>query len=350
MPTAYYMVHYRRFRVDGGKAPGKLENMCRTSLGMADRHGVALWERVNDRICRIPGEPAGRQVVLNKVADLHSAIFGEMCLVDPKGLQALLELSASKVELSDLTTAEVYDLQEKTAPRGSQFIRGLAYWLAIGDHVFFVKTNSMTSALLLHYIDWLLRNGVQPFPSGITLELQAEFDPSQLAGDVGDIKQFRVRGNAAPRMAIRAVPDQDDGDGEREVSTSRRIADKAVQFAEAIPVVQALLGKGRAKSLVDSLGPEEYLTVDASVKVRGRRTEKSRRQMKKIASELADNTDGEVLVEGKDGKVSDGDAILRTRMPFDLPHDGASVLDFNNVADQLQEVYARFVHDGKIKA
>ena len=37
-------------------------------------------------------------------------------------------------------------------------------------------------------------------------------------------------------------------------------------------------------------------------------------------------------------------------MPFDLVSEGASLLEFNNVADQLQEVYNRFVKDGLIEA
>lgn len=90
--------------------------------------------------------------------------------------------------------------------------------------------------------------------------------------------------------------------------------------------------------------------MDAAVKVRGRRTEQSRDQMAKLANELADITDGKVHVEGKDGNYSDDDAILRTRMPFHLPHEGSNFLEFENVADQLQEVYSRFVQDGKIDA
>jgi len=70
--------------------------------------------------------------------------------------------------------------------------------------------------------------------------------------------------------------------------------------------------------------------------------------MHELASELADMTDGKVQVEGRDGKVSNDDAILRTKMPFDLPHEGSNFLDFANVADQLQEVYSRFMTDGKI--
>lgn len=35
-------------------------------------------------------------------------------------------------------------------------------------------------------------------------------------------------------------------------------------------------------------------------------------------------------------------------MPFVLPHEGGTLLDFDNVADQLQKVYSRFVEDQKI--
>ena len=37
-------------------------------------------------------------------------------------------------------------------------------------------------------------------------------------------------------------------------------------------------------------------------------------------------------------------------MPFHLPYEGSNLLEFDNVSDQVQEVYARFVKDGKIKA
>ena len=36
--------------------------------------------------------------------------------------------------------------------------------------------------------------------------------------------------------------------------TARRIADRIVEFQQALPVVEALLGKAKADSLVDSLG------------------------------------------------------------------------------------------------
>ena len=49
------------------------------------------------------------------------------------------------------------------------------------------------------------------------------------------------------------------------------------------------------------------------------------------------------LQEGPEGPI-------RTRMPFNVPHDGSTLLEFENVADQLMVVYSRFVQDGKIDA
>jgi hypothetical protein len=348
MPTAYYMVHYRRFEAGAANLNGAtIETLCRSSLDVADSANVKLWERAQDRLFDV-GDSDGRQILLNKVADLSSAVFGEMCLVQSSDLQALLELKPSKVQLSDLTMAEIFNLGERSAPTGSQFVRGMAYWLAIGNHIFFVKTHSMSAEYLHAYLNWLVKIRTQTLDPSISFTLQAEFDQATVSGDIGDIRSLQVKGKAAPQISVSA-PQQADG-ADRVVKTARTVADKLVQFGQAVPIVEALFGKAKADSLVASLGVGEYLAVDASVKVRGKRTTESRVKLRELANDLADLTDAEVRVEGKDGKMSDGDAILRTRMPFNLPHEGSNLLEFDHVADQLQEVYTRFVKDGKIKA
>jgi hypothetical protein len=346
MPTTYHMVHYRRFDVGTADFKGDtLETLCRAALNDAADGGAPLWERPDDRLFDIGGGD-GRKIFLNKVADLSSAVFGEMCLAQSRDLQALLNMTPSKMQLSDLTTAVVYDLDEREAPRGSQFIRGLAYWMAIGNHVFFLKTHSMTADLIQQYLDWLLKSRTSVVPASVKFMLQAEFDKANVTSDIGEIRSLRVAGKATPQMAI-SVPKEA---GQAEVKTSRRIADRFAQMQQAVPIVEALFGKPKAESLVNSLGPNEYLAVEATVKVRGSRTAESRKKLQGIANDLADMSDATVQIEGKDGKVVDGDAILRTRMPFHQPHEGSNLLEFDNVADQLQEVYSRFVKDGKIKA
>lgn len=347
MSTAYHMVHYRRFEVGEAELEGRtLESLCRSALDVADGSLGTLWERAKDRLFDM-NDADSRKVLLNKVADLSSAVFGEICLFQSRDLQALLELTASNVQLSNITTAQIFNLNERFAPTGSQFVRGMAYWLAIGNHLFFVKTQSMTSEYLQSYLDWLLKIRTGTVENSINFNFQAEFDKTELSGDIGEIRSLRISGKAASQFVV--APIQDEAEG-RLVSTSRKVKDKFVQFAQAIPVIEALFGKAESESLLNSLGEGEYLAVDASVKVQGRRTAQSRQKLREIANDLADLTDGKVQIEGKDGKVSDGDAILRTRMPFDLPHDGSNLLEFDNVSDQLQEVYSRFVKDGKIKA
>ncbi len=345
MSNVYHMVHYRRFEPSDAKLlKGKsLEALCREALNT--ENGLSkLWSRPEDRVFDVV-DSDGRKIFLNKVADLSSAVFGEMCLAQAKDLQALLKMEASEVELSDLTTATVYDLNESEAPEGSQFIRGLAYWIAIGNHFLFVKTHSMTPELIRLYLDWLLKTRGAIVDPALSFGLNAQFDETATAGDIGEIRNLRITGKSTPQVI------NFEGEAEkREVKTSRRIADRFAQMHQAVPIVEALFGKKQSDSLVESLGPEEYLAVEASVKVRGRRTEESRKKFQSIANDLADESDAKVQIEGKDGRIVDGDAILRTRMPFHLPHEGSNLLEFDNVADQLQEVYARFVKDGKIKA
>lgn len=345
MSTIYHMVHYRRFKADAKALDGKtLESLCREALN-TNNGTTSLLARPEDRVFDV-ADGDGRKIFLNKVADLSSAVFGEMCLAQDRDLQTLLNMQPSEVKLSNLTTATVYDLDEREAPTGSQFIRGLAYWLAIGNHILFVKTHSMTPELVRQYVDWLLKTRGAVINPGLTIALDAELDKTKAAGDIGEIRSLRVTGKAAPQMAV-TVPEETQ---DREVSTSRRIADRFAQMQQAVPIVEALFGKKKTDSLVESLGPEEYLAVEASVKVRGRRTEKSRAKLQSIANDLADASDAKVQIEGKDGRIVDGDAILRTRMPFHQPHEGSNLLEFDNVADQLQEVYSRFVKDGKITA
>jgi hypothetical protein len=348
MPVAYHMVNYRRLEWAASNSDTPtLETLCRQALSQTDAAGIPLWQRADDRVLDLEDE-AGGQILLNRGADLSSAVYGEMCLVERRGLQALLQLKASKVQLSDLTLAEIYELNERSAPTGSQFLRGLVYWMALGNHLFFVKTQAMNADRLRAYLEWLLKSRTGVLLASTSFELRAAFDFSAFAGDIGDIRRLRVTGNSIARVV---EPEMDAvAPSETVVKTRRTVAERSFVSEKAEEMAKVLLGPAKAESLVDALGPDEYLSVDATLAVRGRRTQQSRQRMKELAGALADETDAKVQIEGKDGRITEGDTILRTRMPFNVPHDGSNLLEFDNVADQLQEVYSRFVRDGKIPA
>lgn len=343
--TAYHTVNYRKFELTGPQSTEPLEELLRKALSKGDGAGISLWDRPSDRVFH-EGAEEGRQILLNKVADLKDAVFGELCLAQGHDLQALLNLEPSSVQLSDLTTATVYNLDERTAPDGTQFIRGMIYFLVIANHVFFVKLHAMNPSSIKEYFDWLLSQDGALLPAGTITHMQAEFDVSKVPGGVGEITSLRVSGNMTSQMVL---PISAQIGAPRETSTKRKLFDRLVQFKAAVPVLSALVGAEKAESLVASLGDKEYLSVDASVRIKGTRTEQSKKVIQQLSNELADRGDGKVEVTGKQGKVVDGDTILRTKMPFSQQLEGSSLLDFDDVAEQLREVYIRFVKDRKIK-
>ena len=91
-----------------------LESLCRVALN-TPHNGTPLWERPGTDADT--GDKESRKMFLNKVADLSSAVFGEICLAQSGDLQAILQMHPSKIQLSELTTAVVYELEERQAPQ-----------------------------------------------------------------------------------------------------------------------------------------------------------------------------------------------------------------------------------------
>lgn len=341
----YHMVHYREFSHDDkARASETLESLIRASLNATNSDGFARWESIEERLLPL-NNGTGMDLVLNRVADLTTAVFGEMCLIHQNAMLTLLEMNAKKQKLSAVTMAEIYSLTEATAPKGSQYVKGLTYFIAIGNHLFFIRNQSLTYQHIEIYLAWLIEIGPKGLSNGPP-SFQSKFDKSAYAGDIGDIRALRVHGPSFPQMAIApATPAKT-----KERNTTRKIADKFVQFEQAYNVAKALLGPAKAEELASSLGPKERLVVDATVKVKGTRTDESKAKLAEIAKEMDALTDGKVGIEGKDGTITDADVILRTKMPFSPAADGSALLDFFGVSDQLQLVYKRFVEDKKIKA
>lgn len=338
----YHKVHYRRVVADA--ADPTFEELCRAALETVGDEGKTLSQRPADRVLRLQDGDLQRELLMNRVADLTSAVFGELCLVLPDDLQAMLRRSTKDVKLSDKTMATVFELSEAKAPNNSHFIRGTAYWLCVGNNLFFIQLHALSAKFLQTYLEWLVKKAATD--SGIERTVDSflvEVDVSK-TGDkgIGEIKNLRIAGSSA-----RGLPVAVDAE-EPKRKTSRSVKREHKESERAMPLVEAILGKARAQSLAESLGPEEYLAASGEVRVAGSRTNQSREKIRRIAHEIADTTDAQVTVEGKDGKIRASDVILRTDMPFEVPNDGGTLLDFDNVADQLQKVYIRFVEDQKI--
>ena len=90
--------------------------------------------------------------------------------------------------------AEIYSLMESGAPTGTKYVRGLAYFLAIGPHLFFIRTQSLTPEHIRAYIEWLLKTQPGGLGSGDSISLESKFDKSVVGGNIGEIKALKVGG------------------------------------------------------------------------------------------------------------------------------------------------------------
>lgn len=344
MATAYHLVHYRHFENNAGQP--SLEHLIRAAFNTKNSTSSdPLWLRIDDRNYTLPDDKDKRSLLINRASDLTSAVFGELCLMQENDLQSILKLKANVLKISNITTVSVYDIEDREAPQGSQFIRGMAYWMVVKNHVFFVKTHSMSAELLSAYIEWLLKTQSKVVNQNFALLLQAEVDKSAVSGDLGDIRSLRVKTSSGSNVKM-TIDEQEPVQTEK--GYTKTVGERSIAQNGAFNLFKSLFGEKEAESLADSLGPKEQLVAETSFRIKGSRTSESKQKMKEIVNIAADSDLAEVKVEGKDFKMSQGDAILRTNMPFELPYPNSNLLDFDNVADQLQKVFTRFVEDRKI--
>ena len=345
MAPIYKTVHYRKFHSEKF-VDATFQGILLQELNRTNEQGTKLWGRIADRVWKTPPRE-GCELILNRVADLQTGIFGEACLVDPEGAQAFLELAEKDAKLSNISSAQIYDLQEQNAPANARYVRGILYFLIIENHVFFIQLHGISGDSLQPYFWWLLRNHPSVSASNFDGKLQAVFDPAEVGGKLDEVRQVRVKGNSAPHVDI-ALARDDLKPKERE--TLRKAKETLVTSEKAESLARTIFGESLTDRLIKSLGPKEHLEVDASLKIRGTRTTNSRSVMNDLATAAAAIEGTTVHIAGKDGVMKDNDVILRVNMPFELANERKSLLDFDNVADQLQKTYLRFVEDKKISA
>ena len=48
-------------------------------------------------------------------------------------------------------------VSESIAPQGNEYLKGAAYWLAVGDHCYVVQHSAVRVKAVEEYLTWLLR-------------------------------------------------------------------------------------------------------------------------------------------------------------------------------------------------
>lgn len=348
MAAKYCRVHYRRLNREPGLFPNiTLSYALNAALESVAEDGNKIKDRVKHRVEEVATQ-AGYKRALNNIDPTEDIVFGTTCLFSPGEMQALVKIFEERPEASLAELMNAYDIAEAHAPTGYEYVHGLSYWLAIGDHFYQIQHVSLQSGAMEHHLSWLLRKaGV--LVGNQTVVLQSEFDQALLGDE--DLKFVQIGGLVPETMR---APDQMTSEGAAplpagELQKRQKIGDKTFGFAKARNILENLFGPMRTLEILDSVPPEAALEVSVNIGFRSSKRKLPKEFMKDLAVGLRNLPDGEVTVRGKNGRATGGDARLYYDIPIERVSEKSGLLVLRDAKEKMQEVHRRLLQDGRIQ-
>lgn len=309
--------------------------------------GTALKDKVDLRIA-----PSSLETPVQRLINDHymqdDYVFGDTCAFTPGQMQALLRTVAEGADHGTLEAAlNAYDIREARATDGHEYVGGICYWLAIGDHFYQIQHVSLQAKQMEEYFNWLLREQTRSIGADAFIELISEFDRAQVGGDLNDISSIEI-GGVAPETVFQPLADTSGSPPVEDVETTESVGSRAAYFDKAKDVLKALLGPIGAQRIMDEIPDEASLEVKVNIGYKAKKRKFNKEFMGNIASGLRNLPDGEIRLRGRDGEMRGTDVRLAADMGVKTLSDGSSLLDLEHALEQMLEVHRRFVHDGKI--
>lgn len=347
MTTKRCKIHYRRLRREKGFFPAEsLSATIAKALQQLGPDGRRIGANVRHRLASVPGNEDSQRVVNNHHAD-EISVFADLCIFSPGKLQAVLAMAAEEHQTLE-EALEAFGVAEQAAPQGSEYLHGISYWLAIGDHVYHIAHSSLPSKALEEYLTWLLRDKAAVIAPDQFVELVSEFDRSQIGGDLGDIRSIEIGGFVPETM--REAPVEPSRERVVDVEERATIGDRVARgFAAARRILEDMVGSVEAQRIIERVPPDAALEVRVNIGYRATKRRIEKEFMKNLASGLRNMADGEVRVRSKDGTVKGDDARLSADMGIRRISPLSNLLELEHAREQMIETHRRFLHDGKIQ-
>lgn len=339
-------IHYRRLTREHFPAQS-LSNRITAALNTDGGDGHLIRSKVRHRIVEAPGHP-DYQRALNNYEVAPDFVFGTTCLFAPGQLQALLRLEPDEEQPDLAAVLEAFEIAEQAAPRGHEYLHGLTYWLATGDHFYQIQAAALQVGAMEQYLTWLLRDKAAAIGPAHHVELQAVFDIAQLGDDepsfiqVGGIVPETLRAEAVVAKAEPAAEIVD-------VEEKERLGGGLLGWAMSREILDDLYGPIKAQELIDAVPDEASLEVMVSIGYRAKKRKLQKAFMRDLAAGLRNLPDGEVTVRTKSGTAKGADARVFMDMNIQRLPGASSLLVLEDVRDQMLEVHRRLLHDGKIE-
>ena len=123
---------------------------------MSRVNSTLIKDSVRNRIAPVPMSNDYQRVAVN-IFSRGEYVVGDICLFSPGQMQALLSKEQNEEHRTLDETLRNWSISEQKAPDGHEYLQGIGYWLAIGDHFYQVQHVSIKAKAMEEYLTWLLR-------------------------------------------------------------------------------------------------------------------------------------------------------------------------------------------------
>ncbi|MFT4251004.1 MAG: hypothetical protein QM608_00780 [Caulobacter sp.] len=322
---------------------------------MSDAIARALAKPIQDgtigsipaqRVSEVPGAPEYRRLLLHSHVEPGNT-FGTMCLFAPGQQQAFLQLAAAADHGGLQEALRQWEIRERAAPQGHEYLHGISYFLAIDDHFYQIQHIAIQAKAAEEYLTWLLRDRSQVVNANHYVALKSVFDRAQVGADLTSIEI----GGLVPETVVHSEPDVAPAAAVRAIDVVEResIGERAAStFDKGRRILQELLGPVETDRIIAAMPPEASLEVKVNIGYRARKTKLRKEVMANLEAGLRNIPDGEIRARGPGGQIKGDDARLSMDMGIRLLSETSGLLDLEHARDRMLEVHRRFLDDDKL--
>lgn len=347
MATKRVKVHYRRLQRDATPSQFPSDTLSEAiAKALAKPCDDATYGALPEkRVAEVPGAAEYRRLLLHSHVEPGNT-FGTLCLFAPGQQQAFLQL-AEAAEHGDLEDAlRAWEIRERAAPQGHEYLHGISYFLAIDDHFYQVQHVSLQAKAAEEYLTWLLRDQTRVIGASHSVALKSVFDRAQVGADLTSIEI----GGMVPETVVRPDPEVETVSTEAvDVTERESIGERAAAtFDKGRRILEELLGSVETDRIIAAMPDQAALEVKVNIGYRSRKTKLRKEVMSNLESGLRNIPDGEIRARGPGGAIVGEDARLSMEMGIKLLSETSGLLDLAHVRDRMLEVHRRFLDDDKL--
>jgi len=336
-------VHYRKFDQNSVANGAELEVLLKTALGTKTEGKLTFREDAKSREFDVARD-AGLKRISLYITEETAYIFGTILLYSPRErIPVLYESRIGEAHGSLDEEMKKYEVGEKALDEGTDYLKGISYWLVRGDHLFVVQhVGIQTHAYEEYFSDFLRAAKLHDSEDNIILKLS--FNKNLAGGDLGDLKSVEIGGVLARHPEATTVIAAE-SITEENITVGRERAG----FSKAESVIKAIFSPLDADNIIQNIPGDAELEVDVRFGYRTKKRTASRATLDQIAVAARHLPDGQIRAVGSRGKADGDDLRLSANMSFEPLRDSSGLLSLGDARDKLLTVYQRFVEDGMIE-